>query len=97
MSSVQQDTATKIVRDVIQRVYGDATQSDLDFRAAEEILRALQEAGWASLEDVAMLISAAGGEIEVTYDMKILRPWSGLRVERHDDPATGTTSVRIRP
>lgn len=58
-------SATDVVADVIQRVYGDATQTFLDRQAASEIVAALRRAGWASLDEVAVLIEAAGGSITV--------------------------------
>ena len=58
-------TATDVVVDTIQRVYGDATQTVLDREAAREIVSALRAAGWASLDEVALLIDAAGGSVTV--------------------------------
>lgn len=58
-------TAADLVAGVIQHVYGDATQTVLDREAASEIISALRGAGWASLDEVAILIEAAGGEIVV--------------------------------
>lgn len=59
------ESATQIIRDVIQRVYEDATQTVLDQQAAREIIAALRAAGWASFDEVAVLIEAAGGSITV--------------------------------
>jgi hypothetical protein len=56
----------RVVRDVIQRAYGDATQTPLDHQAASEIVTALRSMGWASLNEVALLIEAAGGSIKVS-------------------------------
>lgn len=58
--------ARLVVRDVIQRVYGDATQTVLDDRAASEIVAALREMGWASIDEVGRLIAAAGGEVTIS-------------------------------
>ena len=55
-----------IVRDVIQRVYGDASQTVLDYAAAREIVAALRDAGWASLQEVGAIIHAAGGDVTVS-------------------------------
>lgn len=77
------ENATRIVRDVIQRVYGDATQTVLDQRAAWEIITALRAAGWASIDEVAVLIEAAGGSITVPDDLML--DGRDRRVMRHDD------------
>lgn len=58
-------SAVGLVADVLQRVYGDATQTVLDRRAAEEVVEALRRAGWATLDEVAILIESAGGSITV--------------------------------
>ena len=59
------DAAVAAVRNTIQRVYGDATQTVLDEQAAREVISTLRELGWASLDEVAVLIEAAGGSITV--------------------------------
>jgi hypothetical protein len=76
-------TATDLVASVIQRVYEDATQTALDRKAAREIIAALRAAGWASLDEVAVLIEAAGGEIAVPDRLMV----DGRRrvVTRQDD------------
>lgn len=79
-------SATKIVQDVIQRVYGDATQTALDHEAAVEILRALRAAGWASLDEVAVLIEAAGGSI--TVPDRLMGDGRDRVVSRQDDFAS---------
>lgn len=87
-------TAEQIVRDVIQRVYGDATQTMLDSQAAREIVAALRDAGWASLDEVALLIEAAGGSITVPHN---LDPFAERTVYRNDPTWDGVTfSVRTR-
>lgn len=85
----------QLVCDVIQRVYGDATQTALDYKAATEIVVALGQAGWAAPEDIALLIKAAGGQVEITRKMReeFDRNWT---IERWDDPATDSTTVRVR-
>lgn len=85
----------QLVLEVIQRVYGDATQTELDDHAASEIIAALRRVGWASPDDVALLIKAAGGEITITRRMReestkhqVLESW--------EDLATDSTVVRAR-
>lgn len=90
---MNETTATDLVADVIQRVYGDATQTALDRQAAREIVAALRQAGWASLDEVAMLIQAAGGEIIVPAD--ILSDARERRVTRQDDFATLGHKFRV--
>jgi hypothetical protein len=85
----------QLIRDVIQRIYGDAAQTALDDRAASEIISALREIGWAAPEDTALLIKAAGGRIVVTRDLQeeFGRNW---QIERWDDPLTDSMTVRVR-
>lgn len=88
MSNLTADLdARLVVQDVIQRVYGDATQTTLDCEAATEIVRALRGMGWASLDDVGMLIEAVGGEITVPH--RVLANDRERRVTVQDDYATG--------
>lgn len=86
-------TATDVVCDAIQRAYGDATRTQLDRTAAAEIVAALRNAGWASLDEVAMLIEAAGGEVVVPA--KILGDSRERRVTRQDDFASGGVKFRV--
>ena len=86
-------SATDMVVDVIQRVYGDATQTPLDRQAASEIVAALRAAGWASLDEVAMLIEAAGGEI--TVPGRILGDPRERRVTSQEDFATMGRKFRV--
>lgn len=79
-------TAVDLVTEVIQRVYGDATQTVLDQKAASEILDALRSAGWASLDEIAILIEAAGGEIVVPH--RLAFDFRERRVAVQDDYAT---------
>lgn len=78
--------AVDVVRNVIQRVYGDATQTVLDAQAAREIVAALREMGWASLEEVAVLIEAAGGS--VTVPDSLMLDTRERRIMRSDDYAS---------
>lgn len=80
-------SATEAVMETIQRVYGDATQTILDRRAADAIIHALRQAGWASLSDVGMLIQAAGGTI--TVPDHILMETRIRTVYRQEDFKTG--------
>ena len=86
-------TATDLVANVIQRVYGDTTQTVLDRQAASEIVTALRNAGWASLDDVARLIDAAGGEVVVPRN--ILADSCDRVVTRQDDFASGGVRYRV--
>ena len=65
MDQVTSTTDTQAVMDVLQRVYGDATQTVLDHQAASEVIAELRRRGWASLDDVARIIVAAGGEVTI--------------------------------
>jgi hypothetical protein len=53
------------IRNALQRGYGDATQTVLDDRVAGDVLSTLRERGWASLDEVAAIIHAAGGEVRL--------------------------------
>lgn len=91
---MSEQDAVSAVRDVIQRVYGDATQTALDHQAAREIVAALRQRGWASLSEVAMLIEAAGGSVVVPDVLA-----SDVReriVERHEDFAARGTRFTVR-
>lgn len=85
---------TRVVRDVIQRVYGDAFQTTLDHQAASEIVGALRERGWASLDEVALLIEAAGGSI--TVPDRLAMDSRERVVERSQDFATHGTRFTVR-
>ena len=87
-------TPTDLVTDTIQRVYGDATQTALDREAARQIVAALRAAGWASLDEVARLIEAAGGSI--TVPDHILANDGDRIVERFDTFDGVTFRVRRR-
>lgn len=56
----------RAVRDVIQRGYGDATQTILDDQVAGNILTELKTRGWISLQEVGAIVAASGGEVRVT-------------------------------
>lgn len=86
-------TATDLVAGIIQRVYNDASQTVLDRRAANAIITALREAGWASLDDVGRLIEAAGGEIVVPGDL--ITDTRERRVTRQDDFASHGVKFRV--
>jgi hypothetical protein len=90
---MSKSSATDLVASVIQRVYNDASQTVLDRQAASEIVTALQEAGWASLDDVGRLIDAAGGEIVVPGE--ILHDVRDRQVTRQDDYASGGVKFRV--
>jgi hypothetical protein len=64
ITSERQDIVQGIT-DVIQRVYGDATQSALDHRAASEIWRHLTERGVIPPSLIAAIVESAGGEVIV--------------------------------
>jgi hypothetical protein len=86
-------SAERLVRDVIQRVYGDATQTVLDQRAASEIVTAFRAAGWASLDEVAVLIEAAGGSITVPH--RLMMDGRDRQVTRQDDFAADGVKFRV--
>lgn len=71
----------RLVRNVIQRVYRDATQTQLDDQAADEVISALRDIGWA--------------EVRVSRSMQD-EFGPGWRIERWDDPVTDSTVLRVR-
>lgn len=87
------DTATDVVARVIQRLYDNATEVVLDREVASEIVKALRDVGWASLNDVARLIEAAGGEIVVPGE--ILGDNRERRVTKQDDFGSGGVKFRV--
>lgn len=56
----------QVVREEIQRGYGDATQTPLDGHVASEIVSRLRSMGWADPDEVRALVAGAGGEIVVS-------------------------------
>ncbi len=54
---------------IIQRAYGDASQTVLDRECALAIIRHLREEGWSPPETVAAIVAAAGGRVEVSDDL----------------------------
>lgn len=66
------DAARAEVRAVIQRVYGDATQTVLDHRAAEAIVSALLAAYWIPPTALAGVVLGVGGQAAMD-----LRPLDG--------------------
>lgn len=93
-----QQTATDLVAATIQRTYNDATQTHLDRQAASNIIAALRSAGWASLNEVAVLIEAAGGSI--TVPDRLMQDGRDRRVTVQDDYANNgrrfTVTVHTR-
>lgn len=77
----------------IQRVYGDATSTALDMKAAEEIWKYLQSRGVVPLSGVATLVAAAGGQIAITEDLMIDPP---TEVKTWDDMATRTRKFAVK-
>lgn len=59
------------VRGIIQRTYGDATQTVLDDRCARAIVAHLHHLGWASPAEVARVVAAAGGQVDVNEDVAV--------------------------
>lgn len=84
---------TDLVAGVLQRVYGDASQTVLDRRAASEVVSALRNAGWASLDEVAVLIEAAGGS--VTVPGSLIHDGRDRRVTSQDDFASGGRTFSV--
>jgi hypothetical protein len=79
------NTITRGIADVLQRVYGDATQTVLDHRAAREVWEYLLSRGVAEHSTVAALIAAAGGEIRVSESL-LLDPPQEVKTWRVMDP-----------
>lgn len=57
------------VREIIQQGYGDGSMDPLARASATKILERLRQMGWATPEEVAYLVEAAGGEIIVTEEL----------------------------
>ena len=64
----------KGIADTIQRVYGDATRTVLDERAAREIWKYLLLQGMARASDVALIVEAAGGEVHISRSSLVDHP-----------------------
>lgn len=56
------------IQDALGRAYGDLGTSPLDRAAAGQILQLLRGDGWMSADEVAFLVDAAGGTIQVTRE-----------------------------
>lgn len=93
--SIEDRAPERIVVDVIQRVYGDATQGALDHRAASEIVTALRNAGWADLNAVGAIIAAAGGRVTIT-ERDMLDDWEVWRSEDHAARGIALEARRVR-
>lgn len=87
------ESSVAAVRRTIQEVYGDASQTVLDDRAARAIISTLREMGWASLDEVAVLIEAAGGEI--TVPDRLMGDGRERRVTKQPDWAAGGHKFRV--
>lgn len=72
------------IADTIQRVYGDATQTALDRRAAEEIWRFLKARGVAPFSTMAAVVVAAGGEITIPENVLVDLPATITRYDQFD-------------
>lgn len=79
-------TLTGEIMTIIQKTYGDATQTVLDRRCAEAIEAHIQKAGWTSPEITRAMVASAGGHIDLREadvldppDMLILHTpsWTG--------------------
>lgn len=74
LAKTETETLIMGIRDTIQRVYGDATQTVLDDRAAREIWKYLLSVGVMPVSGVAMIVAAAGGKVTVTDDLLLDPP-----------------------
>ena len=74
LAKTETEFLVKGIRDTIQRVYGDATQTVLDERAAREIWKYLLSVGVAPASGVAMIVAAAGGRVTVTDELLLDPP-----------------------
>ena len=90
---------TEVVARALQVGYGDATQTVLDQRVAERVLKALREVGWCSPDEVALIVEAAGGSITVTDDA-VERVWRQpdevLELRRERLPYAFATRLSVR-
>lgn len=57
--------ARQLIVDVMQRGYGDATQCQLDFKVASDIVDALLKADWCPPNVLSAIVESVGGEIKV--------------------------------
>jgi hypothetical protein len=86
------DAARAEVRSVIQRVYGDATQTVLDHRAAEAIVSALLAAYWIPPTALAGVVLGAGGQAAMD-----LRPLDGgYELLTWREPLTDAPRFKVR-
>lgn len=81
------------IMDTLQEVYGDATQTVLDHRAATAVWKRLEEMGVAPASGVAAIVAAAGGEVTIP-DALLLDPPTEYAVM--GEPLLGGTVVRTR-
>ena len=72
------------IAETLQRVYGDATQTVLDRKAAREVFKVCTEMGMAPLSSVAAIIAAAGGRVTVPHDLLIDGPTEVTRIDEID-------------
>jgi hypothetical protein len=86
-----------LVARVIQCGYQDATTSVLDALVAEDIVAALREAGWATPGEVATIVAAAGGRVEVSERCATDPPATLTRWYRPDTFSTIFTTAAVGP
>lgn len=84
---------TAEVAAVIQRVYGDATQSVLDVRCARAVLEMLQERCWLPPDDAARLVIAVGGEVRLSDRLR-MDPLDGYQLSRYESQVDHAIVIR---
>lgn len=83
----------RAIAEELQNAYGVAALTQLDYDTASAIERRLRAEGWASPEDVRVLVASAGGRIEID-EHSVIDPPKEMR--RTDDPVTGARVVEVR-
>lgn len=93
-TSTLEDTKQTIM-DTIQRVYGDASQSLLDRKAAVEIVKDFERLGWMDPFTLRAIVAAAGGKIVLESDQLMDPPEELLLYEQMDPPAHVLRTRRV--
>lgn len=85
---------TQEVADVLQREYGDASQTVLDRKVAAAIIHHLREIGWFSPDEVRAVVASAGGRIDV-QERHLVDPPAELHMSV-DEFHTGVRTLTTR-
>jgi len=81
---------------VIQNVYGDATQTVLDRQCAKAIVTSMREAGWMPHNEVASILLAAGGKVEIGRLSDVVLPGDKVEVRSWYNLDRLSTTIEAR-